>query len=301
MKTFSFRDCLRLIQKLNEFADRMDVRICQAQQTYTTSSQILDRKQQQELAQFDSSCENVIADIRNKSQQLISDAERIDCEMKELDARLSSVDKYYVKTKLKKQTELTGVKNDAYKNNSDYFTVLNQVKQDYAQLSKKYSEEILPALLNGLNYLFSGKRKQDYEELIVLQNTLDSFIGDIKKDIPEVTADTIRDMRGDYERERTKLLIKHRDEKARFETVMHSDGSMGGALTCENSIQYRGINDSKKTFVSMNGQEVFRFAVRKVPECIEELISKMKIQKGNKIIMAGFGAGLTWSAVYLEF
>ena len=217
MKTFSFRDCLRLIQKLNEFADRMDVRICQAQQTYTTSSQILDRKQQQELAQFDSSCENVIADIRNKSQQLISDAERIDCEMKELDARLSSVDKYYVKTKLKKQTELTGVKNDAYKNNSDYFTVLNQVKQDYAQLSKKYSEEILPALLNGLNYLFSGKRKQDYEELIVLQNTLDSFIGDIKKDIPEVTADTIRDMRGDYERERTKLLIKHRDEKARFE------------------------------------------------------------------------------------
>ena len=155
-------------------------------------------------------------------------------------------------------------------------------------------------------------------------------------------------------------IIK-KDEKARFETVMHSDGSMGGALTCENSIQYRGINDSKKTFVSMNGQEVFRFAVRKVPECIEELISKMKIekseidlfllhqankrilesigkrlkvsmdlipenvseygntssasipilldemvrdgkiQKGNKIIMAGFGAGLTWSAVYLEF
>lgn len=155
-------------------------------------------------------------------------------------------------------------------------------------------------------------------------------------------------------------IIK-KDEKARFETVMHSDGSLGGALTCENSIQYRGINDSKKTFVSMNGQEVFRFAVRKVPECIEELISKMKIekseidlfllhqankrilesigkrlkvsmdlipenvseygntssasipilldemvrdgkiQKGNKIIMAGFGAGLTWSAVYLEF
>ena len=155
-------------------------------------------------------------------------------------------------------------------------------------------------------------------------------------------------------------IIK-KDEKARFETVMHSDGSMGGALTCENSIQYREINNSKKTFVSMNGQEVFRFAVRKVPECIEELISKMKIekseidlfllhqankrilesigkrlkvsmdlipenvseygntssasipilldemvrdgkiQKGNKIIMAGFGAGLTWSAVYLEF
>ena len=79
------------------------------------------------------------------------------------------------------------------------------------------------------------------------------------------------------------LQLLKKDEKARFETVMHSDGSMGGALTCENSIQYRKINDSKKTFVSMNGQEVFRFAVRKVPECIEELISKMKIEKSELI------------------
>ncbi len=37
----------------------------------------------------------------------------------------------------------------------------------------------------------------------------------------------------------------------------------------------------KKHSYTMNGQEVFRFAVRKVPECIEELISKMKIEKSE--------------------
>ncbi len=38
-----------------------------------------------------------------------------------------------------------------------------------------------------------------------------------------------------------------------------------------------------------------------IPILLDEMVRDGKIQKGNKIIMAGFGAGLTWSAVYLEF
>ena len=141
----------------------------------------------------------------------------------------------------------------------------------------------------------------------------------------------------------------------RTTAILFGDGAGAAIIKKDEKARF------EKTFVSMNGQEVFRFAVRKVPECIEELISKMKIekseidlfllhqankrilesigkrlkvsmdlipenvseygntssasipilldemvrdgkiQKGNKIIMAGFGAGLTWSAVYLEF
>ena len=57
-----------------------------------------------------------------------------------------------------------------------------------------------------------------------------------------------------------------------------------GCVIMPEDSMIEGINDSKKTFVSMNGQEVFRFAVRKVPECIEELISKMKIEKSDKLV-----------------
>ena len=138
--------------------------------------------------------------------------------------------------------------------------------------------------------------------------------------------------------------------------VMHSDGGAGAALTCDSPFATK-----EKAFVKMNGQDVFRFAVKRVPESIEELFEKGNIdrnsidyfilhqansrivegiakrlkmnisrfpmnlseygntssatipilldelnrqgvlQKGMKLVMAGFGAGLSWGASYLEW
>jgi 3-oxoacyl-[acyl-carrier-protein] synthase-3 len=180
-------------------------------------------------------------------------------------------------------------------------------------------------------------------------------------------------------------------EAAVFETVMKSDGRKGSALTCyngfaarprkifteekqeisdiyekmngqENSDTYKKIDgqESLDTFVKMDGQEIFRFAVKEVPKCINELMEKMnitsddvdmfvlhqanlricqgiakrlkismdkvptnvseygntssacipilldelfkagKLKKGDRIIMSGFGAGVTLAATYLE-
>lgn len=175
--------------------------------------------------------------------------------------------------------------------------------------------------------------------------------------------------------------IIRKDEKAVFETVMHADGSQGGALICENSFAARKrkfdedskkiIGDSEKdttkeqisdrTFIGMNGQAIFRFAVKQVPICINELMEKIniseedidlfilhqankriveavakrigttmnkipmnmmeygntssacipilldemvrkeKINRGDRVIMSGFGAGLTWASTYMQF
>lgn len=130
----------------------------------------------------------------------------------------------------------------------------------------------------------------------------------------------------------------------------HSDGEKGNALLCR--------TDGK---IQMDGQEVFRFAVRKVPECIQELLQKEqihpdeidyfilhqanqriieavakrlhlplerfpmnlqeygntssasiplllhewnkkgKLKPGMRLILAGFGAGLSWGASLLEW
>ncbi len=182
--------------------------------------------------------------------------------------------------------------------------------------------------------------------------------------------------------------ILKKDDKAVFDTVMHADGSMGAALTCDNGFAYRKRlidetenklicqgegnkqlreqsreghwNQIQNTYVQMNGQEIFRFAVKQVPECIQELMKKLEINKdeidmfvlhqansrilqgiakrlkvsldkipmnvseygntssacipilldelfrtgklkeGDKIIMSGFGAGVTLAATYLE-
>lgn len=161
--------------------------------------------------------------------------------------------------------------------------------------------------------------------------------------------------------------IVRKDEKAVFETVMKSDGRKGSALTCHNDFVNRKrlvLDDEKtnslNTYIQMDGQEIFRFAVKQVPECINELLCKMncciddidwfvlhqanlrilqsiskrlrvpmekvpvnvseygnvssacipilldelyrnkKLQEGNKIILSGFGAGVTLAATYME-
>lgn len=148
-----------------------------------------------------------------------------------------------------------------------------------------------------------------------------------------------------------------------FPCVTHSDGVKGEVLACE-SRQQKGWEEkevSKQTYVSMDGQEVFKFAVKKVPEVIKELLDQTeytandidwfvlhqanqriiesvakrmkvdinkfpmnisefgntssasigilldemnrsgKLKNGQKIVFAGFGAGLSWGATLAEW
>lgn len=139
-------------------------------------------------------------------------------------------------------------------------------------------------------------------------------------------------------------------EEGIYSTVTHSDGQKKDALTCDLG-----------SVIKMNGQEIFKFAVKQIPMCIQELLEKnhlaisdityfvlhqankriieavakrlqvdlehfpMNLQeygntssasipillhemneknmlhRGDKVIMAGFGAGLTWGATLLEW
>ena len=144
-------------------------------------------------------------------------------------------------------------------------------------------------------------------------------------------------------------------------TVVGSDGSKGEAIICDghSNSYFEGEKEKKHPFTEMNGQEVFRFAVKKVPESIGELLEKSNtlieeidwyilhqaneriissvskrlgvpmekfpinleqygntsaasvpilldemnrkgmLKKGDKIVISGFGAGLTWGTSLL--
>lgn len=151
--------------------------------------------------------------------------------------------------------------------------------------------------------------------------------------------------------------------------VTHSDGTKGEVLVCnsrhQKSQQQKGKQQAnwneKDTLLKMDGKEVFKFAVKKVPEVISELLQKAgkktdeidwfvlhqankriiesvakrmnvsiekfpmniqeygntssasipilldemnregKLKRGQKIVIAGFGAGLSWGASLLEW
>ena len=144
---------------------------------------------------------------------------------------------------------------------------------------------------------------------------------------------------------------------------MHSDGTKGGVLTCGSRTNGNFLPGKKPElgYMTMDGQEVFKFAVKKVPEIIKELLEenrtsleeiryfvlhqanyriiesvakrlKADISKfpanmerygntsggsipllldemnrkgmlapGDKIVLSGFGAGLTWGATLVEW
>ena len=151
------------------------------------------------------------------------------------------------------------------------------------------------------------------------------------------------------------------DESGIISMVQGSDGARGSALTCEGrrvNNPYKK-NDTSLDYTKMNGQEVYKFAVKTVPKSIEEALLKANVkaddvkyfllhqanlriieavakrlgqsiekfptnlqecgnisagsvpvlldhvnregmlQKGDTIVLAGFGAGLTWGATVL--
>ncbi len=132
--------------------------------------------------------------------------------------------------------------------------------------------------------------------------------------------------------------------------VLHSDGSQGQALYCESRHQkdYEEAMQSGRTHVAMDGQAVFKFAIRKVPACVQEVLDKAgccaddidmflmhqanyrilesiarklkvpmdkmpsnilldelvrdgRVKAGDRCVMAGFGAGLSWGAACFTF
>lgn len=148
-----------------------------------------------------------------------------------------------------------------------------------------------------------------------------------------------------------------------FHMTMGSEGSKASVLECTSRTTGDFLTGSKPELgvIAMNGQEVFKFAVKTVPEAIKKVLKESgtdkneikyyilhqanyricesiakrlkipmekiptnlekygntsaasipillaemnregKLQRGDKIILAGFGAGLTWGATLLEW
>ena len=163
-------------------------------------------------------------------------------------------------------------------------------------------------------------------------------------------------------------VLKAEDQKF-YLPVTHSDGLKGVALTCKSRHDCNGLTSEiaaeslvdEAHFMQMDGQAVFKFAVKKVPEVIREALKRNKmtqkeidwyilhqanrriveavakrleepiekfpmnlqeygntssasipilldemnrtgkLKAGQKIMMAGFGAGLTWGATIIEW
>lgn len=158
-------------------------------------------------------------------------------------------------------------------------------------------------------------------------------------------------------------IVVRADEKGILGLNMKSDGRKGNVLTCISRTNGNLLlgREPELGYTSMDGQEVFKFAVKKVPESIRELLKDTgvavqdvryfvihqanlriiesiakrlkvdmakfpvnmehygntssgsvpllldemnragKLNKGDRIVLSGFGAGLTWGSTLIEW
>lgn len=156
-------------------------------------------------------------------------------------------------------------------------------------------------------------------------------------------------------------VLRADKETGLLASALHADGSKGWTLTCDSRHREgrKDLSEDPSTYIQMDGREVFKFALTKVPEVIQEVLQKAqlpieevswfllhqanlrivegvakrlrqdmkkfptniaeygntsaasipilldemnragKLEKGQKIVLSGFGAGLTWGASVL--
>ncbi|BFL46811.1 ketoacyl-ACP synthase III [Lactonifactor longoviformis] len=152
--------------------------------------------------------------------------------------------------------------------------------------------------------------------------------------------------------------VVEKDSTGLLSVVQHADGGKSQVLTCRNRTVRNMLvpEELPQDYITMEGQEVFKFAVKKVPECIRQVLEQSgtgieevkyfvlhqansriiqsvakrlgagedkfpmnlqstgntsaasipllldemnqrgMLERGDKIILSGFGAGLTWGA-----
>lgn len=71
------------------------------------------------------------------------------------------------------------------------------------------------------------------------------------------------------------------DATSNFQFVQHANGSKGMVLTCGTRDIVNPFYESEpmEKYVKMDGKEIFQFAVRQIPMCIEEVLTKAGISK----------------------
>lgn len=217
MGIISEQEIFELIGEINNFADWADGILRTCQETEKNDRARLSTRQFVERKNLEEQHTKRTQSIHNQTNQMMADAQKIQMDISGLDAHLSQVDKYYVKTKMKKSEELSHIQSERYRGTADYFKALENIKEEYTHIMRKYSEDILPFLINGLNYLFSAKRKQDYEELIILKNTVDMFVSEISGMLPDLTEEQLAADNQSYKEVREKVMKRQETERIGLE------------------------------------------------------------------------------------
>ncbi len=213
IKPISYKKVIYIINELIALLGEIDEKIIKAQKDYKSKMDQILSEYNAQNKKFENDCQNAIDSLQRNAKSMIEEANKIQKQIVDMEEKLSSIDKYYAKTKKKKLEELANKKSDKFAKDMDYFEILKNIKEQFSTISQKYSTDILPSVLNGLNYIFSSKRKKDYEELIILENTVKSFVEEIEKELNSVEEETMTEMKDTHNSQKQEMIESQNEFK----------------------------------------------------------------------------------------
>lgn len=231
MKIPTQDEMVSLVWNINLFAENAEQRIISDRSGYQQEKQRMRNRHQNTLGSLKSSASSNCSSVRSQSKRMLEDAQKMLMEIMELDKKLSGADKYYVKTKKKKVEELSSKTNERYAGTGDYFQALRDIRNDFERLCGKYAQTAWPGLVDGLNFLLSSQRKKEYEELIILLNTVQTLIEEMKDELPLITEEAIASIEEDYELKKSVLEQQCKKEMSDFENRhLHTINQMANEI-----------------------------------------------------------------------
>ena len=155
-----------LIMRLNQFADDCETAIQAMNSRYRQARAEIENRSVAQIQSVLKWQKQAAQQLQSKCSEVTTGVASLLRELDKLDALIARVDKYYQKNKIK---ALESMELSNLKTSDDYVEALRQIVDQFKQVSTKYTEKVLPFLINDINYLLSKKRKQDYAELLSLR------------------------------------------------------------------------------------------------------------------------------------
>ncbi|MCD8361683.1 MAG: cell division protein FtsK [Lachnospiraceae bacterium] len=217
MEVLSQEEIIALVANINAFADNAESLISNTQAQYTKKKSQLENSQANLVEQLNKNYNSSCTAVRTQSKRTINRAKDILSDIIRLEEKLSAVDKYFVKSKKKREEELAGQTSPEFDDVTDYFSALDQLQKKFSSMSQHYAETVLPGVLNGLNFMLSSQRKKDYDELIILRNTVEVFVKEIEGELPTLTDENLRSLKRDFLKQQNDLIDRNKNEMEAFE------------------------------------------------------------------------------------
>lgn len=195
IRPFGYKAVMKLLDSLDKFVADYDDMIYTATVKHKKKCSQLEQNYNNCLYNIETDTKKNISVIRQNGSQMIDSALEIKNSVDYMADKLTQTDKYYRKYI---ESNIADLEKQAIKKYQigtvDYITTLKQMEDDYHNISWKYTTQILPAIINGLNYAFSKSRKKDYEELCILNIGVKFYIEELQTAIPDITNEMIKEL-----------------------------------------------------------------------------------------------------------